>query len=308
MSASATASAPPPVTGRWRTAWITGASTGIGRELALQLAARGVRVAVSARSADALADLAAAHAGITPFSLDVTDLAAARTAAAAVHAHLGSIDLVILCAGVWDPMGSWDYQAERATHSMAVNYTGIVNVLDPILPLLRAQSRGQIALMASLAGYRGIPNAAAYAPSKAAVISLAESLRPDLRGTGTKISVINTGFVATPMTAHNTFPMPQILPAAVAATRILRGLDARRFEIAFPWLLAHLANFLRKRSYLVYFWAIDRFVLPYHNSLPTSPQPTTQDANTVSARHPGEGRAPHQAAEKIAPYTNEPLL
>ncbi len=229
----------------WRTAWITGASSGLGRELALRLAHEGVRVAVSARSAGKLGELTAAHSRLIAVPLDVTDRAAVAAAHDRVQAELGSIDLAVLNAGVWHPMKAREYDAERAAHSMAVNYFGIVNALEPLIPAMTSAGRGQIALVASVAGYRGLPMAAAYAPSKAAVISLAEVLRLELSRHGIVVSLVNPGFVATPMTAVNEFPMPFILEADDAADRIYRGLARGRFEIAFPWQLATMLKLLR---------------------------------------------------------------
>ena len=243
---------------RWRTAWITGASTGIGHALALALARRGVRVAASARSAEKLAALAALDTNITVFPLDVTRLADV----AACHAHIverfGIIDLAVLNAGVWDPMGARDYGAERAAASMAVNYTGIANVLEPLIPPMLARRGGHIALVASVAGYRGLPKAIAYAPSKAAVISLAEVLHLELARHGVTVSLINPGFVDTPMTAVNTFPMPAMLTTDDAVARILHGLERGKFEIAFPKRLVIPLKILRVLPYGLYFRLVGR--------------------------------------------------
>ncbi len=229
----------------WRTAWITGASTGIGRELALRLARDGVRVAISARSADKLAALADMHANLFAFPVDVTDRFAVAEAHAHIVAELGGIDLAVLNAGVWHPMKATDYDADRAVQSMAVNYFGIVNVLQPLIPAMTSAGRGHIALVASVAGYRGLPMASAYAPTKAAVISLAEVLRLELSRHGIVVSLVNPGFVETPMTSVNEFPMPFILDASDAAARIHRGLARGRFEIAFPWQLVAMMKALR---------------------------------------------------------------
>jgi NAD(P)-dependent dehydrogenase (short-subunit alcohol dehydrogenase family) len=247
---------------RWRTAWITGGSTGIGREVALQLAAQGVRVAISARSADTLKAVAAEHPLLSAYPLDVTDAAATRATAEAIHRDFGGLDLVILNAGVWDPMGVEDFTSARATRSMMVNYVGITNALEPVLQLLRAQGSGHVALVASVAGYRGLPQGSAYAPTKAAIINLAECLKPELKGTGVRISVINPGFVETPMTSVNTFPMPFIIPASKAAMHIVAGLQRKQFEIAFPWPLVRILKFLQARSYPVFFWVVKTFIKP----------------------------------------------
>lgn len=243
---------------KWTTAWVTGASTGIGRELSLRLARQGVRVAASARSADKLAELAAAAPGIRAFALDVTD----RDEVAAVHRDIveamGPVELAVLNAGVWHPMRAGAYDAGQAIHSMEVNYFGIVNALQPLIPAMMANGKGHIALVASVAGYRGLPKAAAYAPSKAAVINLAEVLRLELSRNGIVVSLVNPGFVETPMTAVNDFPMPFILKPDDAAGRVLRGLEKGRFEIAFPWQLVTMLKLLRLLPNRLFFRIAER--------------------------------------------------
>ena len=142
-------------------------------------------------------------------------------------------------------MNATAYDAGLAHHSMTVNYGGIVNALEPLIPAMLANGRGHIALVASVAGYRGLPKAAAYAPSKAAVISLAEVLRLELASRGITVSLINPGFVETPMTSVNAFKMPYIIKADDAAARIIRGLERGAFEIAFPWQLVTMLKLLR---------------------------------------------------------------
>jgi short-subunit dehydrogenase len=229
----------------WKTAWVTGASTGIGRELALKLAAGGVRVAVSARSADKLDELARVHANILAFPLDVTAREDVQAAHRRIVEAMGAIDLAILNAGVWHPMKAREYDAVRVGQSMSVNYLGIANALEPLIPAMTGRGKGQLALVGSVAGYRGLPNAAAYAPTKAAIISLAEVLRLELVRHGIVVSLVNPGFVETPMTAVNEFPMPYIMKPGDAANLILRGLARRKYEIAFPWQLVTLLKLLR---------------------------------------------------------------
>lgn len=236
----------------WSTAWITGASTGIGRELALRLAASGVRVAATARSIERLNELVALSPNIIGVPADVTVPAQMLSAYEAAVAGVGPIDLAILNAGVWHVMDAQDYDARLALESMAVNYGGIVNALAPLVPAMLARRRGHIAVMASVAGYRGLPKAIAYGPTKAAAISLAEILRIDLAPRGITVSLINPGFVETPMTASNNFPMPFMLKTEDAADRILRGLAKGKFEIAFPWQTVTSLKFLRALPNAVY--------------------------------------------------------
>lgn len=237
---------------RWRTAWITGASTGIGRELALRLAQSGVMVAATARSREKLDALAAAGKGIFAVPADVTSRHEMSAAHADAQSKVGPIDLAILNAGVWHPMSADAYNVERALESMAVNYGGIVHALGPLIPAMIAQKRGHIAIMASVAGYRGLPKAIAYGPSKAAAISLAEVLRLELEQHGITVSVLNPGFVETPMTAPNTFPMPFMIGVEEAADRILRGLEKGKFEIAFPWQTVLALKIMRLLPYRLY--------------------------------------------------------
>ena len=229
----------------WKTAWVTGASTGIGRELVVKLARDGVRVAASARSVATLDELARAEPNVTPQPLDVTRREEVAAAHRQIVEAIGDIDLAIVNAGVWHPMKASEYDAEKAIQSMQVNYFGIANVLEPLIPAMIRRGSGHIALVASVAGYRGLPMASAYAPSKAAVISLAEVLRLELSRHNIVVSLVNPGFVDTPMTAVNQFPMPFMLKAGDAADRILYGLARGRFEIAFPWQLVTMLKTLR---------------------------------------------------------------
>ena len=237
----------------WNVIWITGASTGIGRELALRLAASGAKVAISARSADKLAELAALSPNIKAYAFDVTDLAAARVTATAISRDLGSIDLAILNAGVWIPMGATAYDPEAVTKSIAVNYTGVTNALAPLLTAMIARKAGHIAIVSSVAGYRGLPVAISYAPTKAALISLAESLYPDLLDENVKLTIINPGFVDTPMTKHNDFPMPFMVSIDFAADAIIKGLIREKFEIVFPWQMKLMAKVSRLLPYRMFF-------------------------------------------------------
>ncbi|MBX9926985.1 MAG: SDR family NAD(P)-dependent oxidoreductase [Hyphomicrobiaceae bacterium] len=242
----------------WKVVWITGASTGIGRELALALAKAGVAVAASARSRSKLDELKSQHPLIRAYPLDVTDESACRETAAQIGRDLGAIDLAILNAGVWVPMDAAHFDPAGIAESMAVNYTGVVNALDPLIRDMTARRTGHIALVSSVAGYRGLPGAVAYAPTKAAVIALAEALYLDLRDSGVALSIVNPGFVDTPMTKVNNFPMPFMISADDAAGRIIRGLAARRYEIAFPLRMKLLAKFMRLMPNAMFFAISDR--------------------------------------------------
>ena len=224
-------------------AWITGASAGIGRTLALRLAAEGWRVAATARRADALDVLARASGGrITSYPGDVTDAAAMADIVAAIGSQEGPIALAILNAGVYHPAERERLGAALAWRTIDTNLGGVVRCLDPLLGTMLSRGCGQIALVASLAGYGGIPGSVAYGAGKAAVINMAEALRLTHARDGLTIQVINPGFVRTAMTAPNDYPMPFMMSAEAAADRIVSGLRRGGFEIAFPRRLAWLAK------------------------------------------------------------------
>ena len=246
----------------WNAVWITGASSGIGRALALKLAATGTRVAATARSADRLGSLAAEAAGITSFAADVTDAPALAALAGRVAAEIGPVDLAILNAGTYAPVDTGkDFDAGLFRRTVEVNYLGVTNAIAAVLPGMLRRGAGHIAIVASVAGYRGLPKAAAYGPSKAALINLAEALKPELEPHGVRISIVNPGFVRTPMTARNDFSMPFLMEPGEAAERIIAGLRAGRYEIAFPRRFAVVLKILRLLPDAVFFRIVRKFVL-----------------------------------------------
>lgn len=234
--------------------WITGAGKGIGRALALLLAGQGATVAASARSADDLASLVASGAGrIAAFPLDVTDAEASAATVARIEAELGPIDQAVLNAGTHVPDKAATFAEGPARKVIETNLLGAVNGLAPLMQRFVARKRGRIAVVASMAGYAGLPGAAAYGASKAGVIALCEALRPDLARHGVVLQLVNPGFVRTPLTDRNDFPMPFMIEAEDAALRIAAGLKTDRFEIAFPRRLAILMRLLRRLPYPLFF-------------------------------------------------------
>lgn len=221
-----------------RVVWVLGASTGIGRALASQLHARGASVTVSARSSAPLAQFAREHPCSHLRPLDVTDAADVAAAAAEVVAREGGLDLVVYCAGTYAPMRATDFHLDVALNHVAVNQSGALHLLDAVLPVLRRQAAegrgGHLSLVASVAGYRALPNALAYGPTKAALIHLAQGLHLDLAPLGLGVSVINPGFVETPLTAQNDFHMPALMSPEQAAQAILQGWARGHFEVHFP--------------------------------------------------------------------------
>lgn len=238
-----------------RRVWLVGASSGIGRATAHALHARGARVIVSARGSAALEDFVSQHPGAQAHVLDVTDAAAVQRAAELLLAQ-GAIDAVVYCAGHYRAMTADRLDLPDLLRHNQVNYLGALHVLHAVLPGLLAQpdgQRGHVSLMASVAGYRGLPNSLAYGPTKAALINLAETLYLDLHGQGVGVSLINPGFVETPLTAQNTFRMPALISAEQAAQAILKGWARGRFEIHFPRRFTFWMKLLRCLPYSAYF-------------------------------------------------------
>jgi NADP-dependent 3-hydroxy acid dehydrogenase YdfG len=237
-------------------AWVTGASSGIGRAVALELADRGWTVHVTARNAESLEALAAERPGkIIARPGDVTDRAAMGELVAAIEGER-PIALAVLNAGVYHPMRAQEFSAETVEKTFAVNVTGVANGLEPLLQAMIGRRRGHVALVASVAGYRGLPRAAAYSATKAALIAMAEALAFDLIDLNVRISVINPGFVKTEATAVNDFEMPFLMETDAAAKRIADGLAKPGFEIAFPTRFVLILRTLGILPNRAYFWVM----------------------------------------------------
>ena len=245
----------------WKTVWITGASTGIGAEVAKQLAAAGVTVAISARKADTLNELAAHQPNLKPYPLDVTDAKHVAVCFAKIESDLGPVDLIIAGAGTYKPVLAADMTPEIFQSTMAVNYLGVTNVLCAVVPVMKQRKTGHISWIASVAGYTGLPKAAAYGPSKAALINLAECLKPELNSDGIDVSIINPGFVKTPLTAQNDFDMPYLMEVEEAARLTIAGLEKKHFEISYPKPFVRILKTMKLLPYSLYFWLIRRYVL-----------------------------------------------
>ena len=245
----------------WKVAWVIGASSGIGRELASLLDKRAAKVVVSARSVEKLEELAAGSQAMKPYPLDVTDETAVAACVDRIERDLGPIDLAVLSAGTWAIMDQGEIDIAAIRKGVDVNYMGVVNALAAVVPRMRERGQGHIAIVASVAGYRGLPRAAAYGPTKAALINLAETLKSELEPFGITVSVVNPGFVDTPMTSDNPFPMPGIMPADKAAQAMLAGLEERRFEIIFPRGFVYAVKLLRIVPYRLFFWYVSSFII-----------------------------------------------
>lgn len=245
-----------------RTVWLIGASTGIGRACAEALHAQGARVVVSARSQASLDAFTAAHAGSEALALDATDRTAMRNAASHIADTYGAIDLVGYFAGTYKPMRATEFELDVALRHQEVNVAGALYLLDAVLPQLISQAAAgrpaHLSLVSSVAGFRGLPQSLAYGPTKAYLINLAETLYLDLHPLGIGVSLINPGFVETPLTAGNEFKMPALVSPAEAAQHIIAGWQAGRFEIHFPRRFTLWMKMMRCVGYGTYFAIVRR--------------------------------------------------
>lgn len=227
--------------------WITGASSGIGAALARHYAAHGATLALVARSGDALRELAASLPGrVFIYPLDVTDAPALASAAGDFLHKAGVPDIVIANAGVSaGTLTEADEDLAVFARILAVNVQGMVNTFHPFIEPMRHSGRGRLVGIASVAGIRGLPGAGAYSASKAAVIAYLESLRVELHGSGVKVVTLAPGYIETPMTAVNQYPMPFMLPVDVAARRMARVIRRGNSYAVVPWQMAIAAKLLR---------------------------------------------------------------
>jgi len=244
---------------RGRRVWVVGGSTGIGAATAERLLAAGARVAVSARSASTLEARFARHVECLRLPADVREPATLEASLAAIVERWGGLDLAIACAGTYREMRAIAPDAKAAGEIWRTNFEGSFNVYTTCLAQWKAQGGGALALVSSAAGYTGLPNSLAYGASKAALINLAESLWLDLARHGIAVTLINPGFVETPLTAKNRFRMPAIISAEQAADEILRGLARGAFEIHFPRRFTRGLKLVALLPHRLRFWCIRRF-------------------------------------------------
>ncbi|MCW5749488.1 MAG: SDR family NAD(P)-dependent oxidoreductase [Alphaproteobacteria bacterium] len=243
-----------------RRVWITGGTSGIGWALADALARRGARLALTARSADAIAAAVAGLPGSGHLALpaDIADPAALDRALALLRESWGGLDLAILNAGTYVPMRGDAIDLPAAHRLVDVNLKGTISAAAAAIALFLAAGRGHLAVVASVAGYVGLPKALVYGATKAALINFTEALHIDLAGRGIKVQLVCPGFVATPLTDGNDFRMPALLTAEDAAARIVAGLTSRRFEIHFPKRFTLGLKLMRLLPYPVAFRLIHR--------------------------------------------------
>lgn len=240
--------------------WVVGASSGIGRATASALHAAGAKVVVSARNQQALDLFVLEHPTSWAIAVDITKAADVQQAAHRIVATHGRLDMVLVCAGHYAPQSALQFDLQEMLRHRAINYDGVLHCIAATLPQLLVQQQGHISFISSVAGYRGLPKALAYGPTKAALQNLADVLYLDLHGQGLGVSVVNPGFVATPLTAHNDFAMPALLTPEQAAAHMLDGWAKGQFEIHFPKRFTLWLKLLRVLPDRLYFWLVGRLV------------------------------------------------
>ena len=234
--------------------WITGASSGIGKALAIKFFNKNWEVAVSARRENLLHDLQKTYPKIYPFPLDVTDSHKTLQIFEDIIKKLGSIDLCVFCTGMHDPKSEKKFNIEKIRKIMETNFFGTLNCVNAVSEYFKTKKTGHISIVSSVAGYRGLPAASGYCASKSALTSLAESLYFDFKRYNVRVSLVSPGFIKTPMTDQNDFPMPMIKSAEFAAEQMFIGLTEKKsFEIHFPKTFTLIMKILRILPNWLYF-------------------------------------------------------
>lgn len=238
--------------------WVLGASDGIGAATAKLLLEHGAWVALSARRQEKLNEVCAVEPQAMALALDITDHASVMRARDRLLREWGRLDLVLVVAGGYNEMRADSFDLAAANQLIDLNLRGVYNCLDAVLPLLLRQGAGGIGIVASVAGYGGLPKALAYGPTKAALINLCEGLYLDLRPRGINVYQINPGFVATALTAGNDFAMPALISAERAAWEMVEAMEDGEFHIHFPKRFSNCLRLLRLLPYHLYFWIVHK--------------------------------------------------
>ena len=242
-----------------KTIWITGASSGIGKALAIKFAQEGWKVAISARRENLLKEISKSQNNIDYFPLDVTDIEKCKTVFNNVKKKLGNVNISVFCTGIHDPKSEKKLNLEKVRKIMEVNFFGTVNSINAVYDYYKDKKSGQISIVSSVAGYRGLPAAGAYCASKSALSSFAESLYFDFKRDNVRISLVSPGFIKTPMTDQNDFPMPMIKSPEFAAEQMFKGLTkSKSFEIHFPKTFTSLMKVLKVIPNGLYFKIVEK--------------------------------------------------
>ena len=239
--------------------WITGASSGIGRALAIKFANEGWLVAASARRENLLQELGQENENIHSFPLDVTNLDQCKTVFKEIVEKFENIEICVFGTGIHDPKSEKEFNLEKIRKIMEVNYFGTMNSINSVYNYYKDKKSGQISIVSSVAGYRGLPAAGAYCASKSALTSFTESLYFEMKRINVRISLVSPGFIKTPMTDQNDFPMPMIKSPEFAAQQIYIGLVKKKsFEIHFPKTFTFFMKILKILPNSIYFKFLEK--------------------------------------------------
>ena len=234
--------------------WITGASSGIGKSLALKFAKEGWNVAISARRENLLNEISESNENIKSFPMDVTDKIKCKDVFNKVKSEFGNVDICFFSTGTWSPKKEKDIDVEQIENVFKVNFFGTLNCIKAVEEYFKNKKGGTITIVSSIAGYRGLPNTTGYGPSKSALISLAESLYFDFEKHNVRVCLVSPGFIKTPMTDKNDFKMPFLKTPEFSADKIYDGLiNKKNFEIHFPKELTLTLKLLKLLPSKVYF-------------------------------------------------------
>ncbi len=226
--------------------WITGGSSGIGKALAYKFANEGWQVALSARREELLNEISKSNNNIHSFPLDVLDVQKCKEVFNKIVSKFENIDIVLFSTGIHDPNSEKKLNLDSIRKIMETNFFGTINSINSVYNYFKEKKSGHISIVSSVAGYRGLPIAGAYCASKSALISYAESLYFDMKRFNVRVSVVNPGFIKTPMTDQNPFPMPMIVSAKFAAEEMFKGLTkSNSFEIHFPKKFTFIMKILK---------------------------------------------------------------
>ncbi len=242
-----------------KTIWITGASSGIGRALAIKFAEEGWKVAASARRENLLSEICELNNNITSFPLDVTDKKKCKEVFDEIKKKYEDIDICFFSTGTWDPKKEKDIDIDQIEKTIKINFFGTLNCIKTVEDYFKNKKKGHISIVSSIAGYRGLPNSTGYGPSKAALNNLAESLYFDFGKYNVRVSLVSPGFIKTPMTDKNNFKMPFLKTPEYAANKIYNGLvNSSSFEIDFPKQLTFILKLLRILPNRIYLYLIKK--------------------------------------------------
>ena len=239
--------------------WITGASSGIGKALAIKFANEGWQVAASARRENLLKELSNKYQNISSFPLDVTDSEKCKFVFKDIIEKYKDIEICVFGTGIHDPKSEKKLNLEKIRKIMEVNFFGTINSINSIYDYYNEKKSGQICIVSSVAGYRGLPAGGAYCASKSALSSFAESLHFEMKRKNVRVSLVSPGFIKTPMTDQNDFPMPMIKSPEFAAEQMYIGLTKKKgFEIHFPKSFTFIMKIIRILPNSIYFRFLEK--------------------------------------------------